>query len=255
VRNALKKQLGAKALVEVEDGMLNQRAVKDQSEIRTIRQALSIQQRAFEQTLDIIKPGMTEIEIAGYLEYCMRSLGAEGTSFPTIVAVDANGALPHYQPAGKKLKRGSTLLIDWGAQYKGYCSDLTRIVALGSMKPQVREIYDITLEAQQAAIEAIRPGVSLTEVDRAARDHIKRAGYGKQFGHGLGHGIGLDVHEQPTLSPRSEGELEPGHVITVEPGIYLPGVGGVRIEDDVAVTARGAKVLSDLPKTRTSAII
>jgi Xaa-Pro aminopeptidase len=255
VRHALKKELGASTLIEIDDGLLHQRSVKDAEEIRTIQQALIIQQKAFEQTLDILEPGLTEIEIAGYLEYCMRCLGAEGTSFPTIVAVDANAALPHYMPGQSKLKRGSTLLIDWGATYHGYCSDLTRVVALGSMKPKMRAIYDIVREAQHAAIGAIAPGASLKAVDAIARQHIKQAGYGKQFGHGLGHGIGLDVHELPTLSPRSSDVLRPGQVVTVEPGIYLPGVGGVRIEDDVAVTDEGAKVLSDLPNSRSSAII
>ena len=255
VRGALKKQLGASTLVEIDDGLIEQRSVKDPGEIRTIKQALNIQQQAFLDTCAMLKPGMTEIEVAGYLEYRMRSLGAEGTSFPTIVAAEANGALPHYQPANRKLKEGTTLLIDWGAKYQGYCSDLTRMVALGSMKRRIREIYDIALEAQQAAIEAIGPGVSVKEVDEAARAIIRDAGFGKRFGHGLGHGIGLDVHELPVLSPRGEGELKPGQVVTVEPGIYLPGVGGVRIEDDVAVTRRGGRVLSDLPKTRASAII
>jgi Xaa-Pro aminopeptidase len=254
-RNALKKQLGAKALVEMQDGLLHQRAVKDTTEINIIKQAVRIQQQAFTETLEVIDAGMTEIEIAAELEYQMRSLGAEGTSFPTIVGVDANAALPHYQPAHTKLKRGSTLLIDWGAQYKGYCSDLTRTVALGKFKPKMREVYQVVLEAQEAGIDAIAPGVALSEVDQAARDVIKRAGYGKRFRHSLGHGIGLQVHEEPGLSHKSTGELEPGHVVTVEPGIYLPGVGGVRLEDDVAVTRRGRNVLSDLPKSLASAII
>jgi Xaa-Pro aminopeptidase len=254
-RNALKKQLGARALVELNDGMIDQRAVKDRGEINTIKQAVKLQQQAFNETLASIEPGMSEIEIAAELEYHMRSLGAEGTSFPTIVAVDSNSALPHYQPAGKKLKKGSTLLIDWGAKYKGYCADMTRTLAFGSMKPKIREIYQLVLEAQQAGIEAIGPGVSLHEVDQAARSVIEDGGYGKYFRHGLGHGIGLQVHEQPRLSAKAEGELQPGHVVTVEPGIYLPGVGGVRLEDDVAVTDRGRRVLSDLPKSLASAII
>ncbi|HEX7010598.1 MAG TPA: M24 family metallopeptidase, partial [Phycisphaeraceae bacterium] len=188
--------------------------------------------------------------------YQMRKLGADGPSFPTIVAADASASLPHAIPGPRKLRKNGIVLIDWGARWGGYCSDLTRVVALGRMPPKLREIYQIVLDAQLAAIDAIAPGKPLKEVDAAARRLIERAGYGRQFGHSLGHGIGLDIHEMPTLSPRSDkGELEPGHVVTVEPGIYLPGIGGVRIEDDVLVTPRGAQVLSRLPKDLKSAMI
>ena len=255
LRKAIAKKIGARRICELDDGLLNQRAVKTDDEIRAIRKALRIQQQAFEETCEFIEPGQTEIEVAAYLEYRMRALGADGTSFPTIVAVDANASLPHAVPGKKKVKQGGSILIDWGARADGYCSDLTRMVALGKFKPKVREIYDIVLEAQQAAIDAIAPGVSKKDVDKVARDIITEAGYGDRFGHGLGHGIGLDVHEQPTLSTRSTGALAPGQVVTVEPGIYLPGVGGVRIEDDVLVTERGRRVLSRLPKSPESAMI
>ena len=255
VRKAIAKKIGARRLAELDDGLLEQRAVKSDGEVKAIRKALRIQQQAFEETCEIIEPGLTENEIAAYLEYRMRTLGADGTSFPTIVAADANASLPHAVPGKKKVKKGGSILIDWGARADGYCSDLTRMVALGRFKPKVREIYEVVLDAQQSAIDAIAPGVTLKDVDAVARDRIKRAGYGERFGHGLGHGIGLDVHERPVLSPRSTGELAPGQVVTVEPGIYLPGVGGVRIEDDVLVTERGRRVLSRLPKTLESAII
>jgi len=255
VRKQIAKKIGARRLTELDDGLLKQRAVKTDDELKTIRKALRIQQQAFEETCEFIEPGQTEIEIAAYLEYRMRALGADGTSFPTIVAADANASLPHAVPGKKKVKPGGSILIDWGARADGYCSDLTRMVALGRFKPKVRAIYEVVLEAQQAAIDAIAPGVSLKDVDKVARDIIAGHGYGDRFGHGLGHGIGLDVHEQPTLSPRSTGELAPGHVVTVEPGIYLPGVGGVRIEDDVLVTGRGRRVLSRLPKSLESAMI
>jgi Xaa-Pro aminopeptidase len=147
------------------------------------------------------------------------------------------------------------VLFDWGAKWGGYCSDLTRVIGIGKMKSKMREIYQIVLDAQMAAIEAVAPGKKLSDIDAVARDIITKAGYGERFGHSLGHGIGLNIHEQPVLSGKSEGVLEPGHVVTVEPGIYLPGVGGVRIEDDVLVTAKGHRVLSDLPKTLESAII
>jgi len=255
VRKALVKQLNASAVKPIDDGLITQRSVKARAEVASIRKALSCQQEAFRKLRRFIKPGMTEVEVCAKLEYEMRRLGADGPSFPTIVAADANAALPHAIPGPRKLKRGGVVLIDWGAKADGYCSDLTRVLALGSMSRKMREVYQIVLDAQLAGIDAIRPGVALKDVDAAARKVIKRAGYAKEFGHSLGHGIGLDIHEQPVLSARAEGVLEPGHVVTVEPGIYLPGVGGVRIEDDVLVTARGHRVLSDLPKSLESAII
>lgn len=254
-RKTLSKKMGASTLKNVDDGMLDQRAVKDGREILAIREALAIQQEAFRKTLRFIKPGRTEYEIAAHLEYQMRLLGADGVSFPSIVAADENAALPHAIPGKRKVKRGGIVLVDWGAMFQGYCSDLTRVIALGSMPRKMREIYRIVLEAQCAAVAAIAPGKALKDVDKVARDIIKDAGYGKQFGHSLGHGIGLDIHEQPVLSTRVKGELAPGQVVTVEPGVYLPGVGGVRIEDDVLVTVTGRRVLSDLPKRLDLAII
>jgi Xaa-Pro aminopeptidase len=257
LRKRLAKAIGAQRLFEGDDSLIQQRAIKDRGEVKLILAALAIQQRAFVETLSQIKPGRTEAQIAAFLEYRMRSLGADGVSFPSIVAADANAALPHAIPGPRRLKKGGIVLIDWGARYRGYCSDMTRVVALGSMSATMREVYRVVLEAQLAAIEAIAPGRRLREVDDVARRVIRKAGYGKRFGHGLGHGIGLDIHEQPTLSSRAAeaAVLKPGHVVTVEPGIYLPGVGGVRIEDDVLVTERGHRVLSDLPKSLESAII
>ncbi len=254
-RGRLAKALRGTPLKAVDDGLLEQRAIKDAVEVAAIGRALRIQQEAFVRTVATIEPGQTEASIAARLEYEMRILGADGVSFPSIVAVDANASLPHAVPGSRKVKRGSLILIDWGARWHGYCSDLTRVVAVGKMKPKLREIYQVVLDAQQAAIAAIKPGRSLKDVDAAARSIISAAGYAKHFGHGLGHGIGLDIHEQPTLSHRSKGELKPGHVVTVEPGIYLSGVGGVRIEDDVLVTETGHRVLSDLPSDLESAII
>ncbi len=254
-RKTLVKHLGAKRLRVADDGLLLQRAVKDTGEVKAIRKALSIQQQAFRETCDFIKPGQSEYEVAAYLEYRMRALGADGVSFPSIVAADANASLPHAVPGKKRIKAGGIVLIDWGAKWGGYCSDLTRVIALGKMKPKMREIYQVVLDAQVAAIDAISPGKHLSDIDAVARRVIEKAGYGERFGHSLGHGIGLDIHEQPVLAGKAKGILEPGHVVTVEPGIYLPGVGGVRIEDDVLVTPRGHKVLSDLPKSLESAII
>lgn len=255
LRKQLVKQLGAKAIKPIDDGLLTQRSVKDDTELRSIRKAIDIQQRAYLELLEWITPGITEAAAAAYLEYRMRSLGADGVGFPTIMAADANAALPHAIPGTRKLKRGGLLLIDWGAKCNGYCGDLTRVVALGSMTKKMRGVYQVVLEAQLAGIDAVRVGAALPDVDAAARRVITKAGYGKAFGHSLGHGLGLDVHEQPTLARRARGTLEAGQVVTVEPGIYLPGVGGVRIEDDVLVTPRGPKVLSDLPKGLESTII
>jgi len=255
LRKALAKQVGAKRLVPVEDGMLPQRAVKDRREIAAIQGALRIQQEAFRRTVAQIEPGQTEQHIAAFLEYQMRLLGADGPSFATIVAADANASLPHAIPGSRKVKKGGVVLIDWGAKLKGYCSDLTRVVAIGKMPAKIRHIYRVVHDAQLAAIDAIAPGRPLKDIDAVARGVIKKAGFGKYFGHSLGHGIGLDIHEQPTLASRSKGELQPGHIVTVEPGIYLPGVGGVRIEDDVLVTPRGGRVLSDLPTDLESTMI
>lgn len=258
MRKKLVKELKASRLVEGEVGLLDQRAVKTPEEVRLIREALKVQQAAYRETLmEMVRPGVREVEVAAYLEYRMRTLGADGPSFSTIVAADANAALPHAIPGEAKLKKGGIVLIDWGARKAGYCSDLTRVVALGSMSAKMREVYGIVLEAQAAAIDAIAPGVELRAVDEAARKVIEDAGYGDAFGHGTGHGIGLDIHESPTLSKRAEegAVLEVGHVVTVEPGIYLAGVGGVRIEDDVEVTSDGGRVLSDLPRDLESAIL
>ena len=254
-RKALVAKLSARRIVPVDDGLLRQRAVKDPIEVRHIRRALRCQEEAYRRVLEELKPGQSEQHVAGRIEMHMRDLGADGTSFPSIVAADANASLPHAIPGRNRIKRGGIVLFDWGARWAGYCSDLTRVVAIGRMPARIREIYSIVLDAQLAAIDAIGPGRSPREVDGVARKLIDKAGFGDRFGHGLGHGIGLDIHEQPTLGSRSDGELKPGHVVTVEPGIYLPGVGGVRIEDDVLVTQRGRRVLSDLPKDLQSAVL
>jgi Xaa-Pro aminopeptidase len=251
----LRRKLAGTRLVDQDDGLLKQRAVKDSGEVDAIRKALRIAEQAYQRTVEQARAGMTELQLAARLEFEMRSLGADGPSFPSIVAAGPNASLPHAIPGAAKLRRGGIVLIDWGARWGGYCSDLTRTISLGPMPAAIREIYEVVLDAQLAGIAAVAPGRSVREVDAVARGIIEKAGYGPQFGHGLGHGIGLDIHEQPTLGQRAEGTLEPGQVVTVEPGIYLPGVGGVRIEDDVLVTARGARVLSSLPKDPASAMI
>lgn len=255
-RKMLVKHLTAGKLGDVDDGLLDQRAVKDAAELKLIRKAIDIQQQAFLDTRKHMKPGMSESEVAAFLEYRMCVLGADGPSFDSIVAFGKNASKPHAFPSPRaKLKRGSMSQFDWGAKFDGYCSDMSRMVTLGKPPKKLREIYDIVLEAQLAAIDVIKPGATFKEIDEAARSVIKKAGYAKQFGHGTGHGIGLDIHENPVVSYRSKEVAQPGHVVTVEPGIYLPGLGGVRIEDDVLVTPRGHRVLCDLPKTYESTMI
>lgn len=231
------------------------RKVKDGSELAILRRAIRTAEGAFEAMCASIRIGQTEEQLAARLEYEMRLRGASGRSFPSIVAEGPNAALPHAHPGKRKVKRGSAVLFDWGARQPYYCSDLTRVICIGSIPPKIAEIYDITLQAQLKAIKAVKPGARMCDVDKVARDHITEAGYGKEFGHGLGHGLGLNVHEAPSLSWRSKERLAEGMVVTVEPGIYLPGVGGVRVEDDIVVTASGCRVLSKLNKDLQAAVI
>ncbi len=229
------------------------RNIKDNHEIALIEQAVTIAEHSFEALKAHLKAGQTENEIAGLLVYEMRRRGASNASFDPIVAAGANGSFPHYRPGAVKMQTNSAMLVDWGAIFNGYRSDLTRMIFLGDPPRKIREIYQIVLEAQEAAIAGIRPGVACKKIDKIARDIITRAGFGKAFGHSLGHGMGRDIHEQLSLSQRGDGILKPGMIVTVEPGIYLPGIGGVRIEDDILVTETGCRVLSSLPKTLNSA--
>lgn len=224
------------------------RAVKDDHEVRTIRRAVKIQEEAIEAALTQWAPGQTETQIAAILEFEMRSRGADAPSFQTIAAARANGSKPHARPGATRAAASRPLLIDWGARVDGYCSDMTRTFSFARWPKVMREIYEVVLEAQIAACDAVAPGITGAQLDSIARDIIDNAGYGDRFGHSLGHGIGLDVHELPRLARTSKDILEPGMIVTIEPGIYLPGVGGVRIEDDVLVTERGGKNLSRLPK-------
>ena len=239
-----------KPILEV---LVKLRNIKDSHEIALIEQAVTIAEHSFEALKAHLKAGQTENEIAGLLVYEMRRRGASNASFDPIIAAGANGSLPHYRPGAVKMQNNSALLVDWGALFSGYKSDLTRMIFMGDPPRKIREIYQIVLEAQEAAIAAIKPGAAGKKIDKIARDIITRAGFGKAFGHSLGHGVGRDIHEQVSLSQRSDVILKPGMVVTVEPGIYLPGIGGVRIEDDVLVTQTGCRVLSSLPKTLNSA--
>jgi Xaa-Pro aminopeptidase len=225
------------------------RQVKDEFEIAETRRAIGIAERAFLATKALLTDEMTERQVAHEMEHSMRRLGADRAAFEIIVGVGDHSALPHYRPEDRRIGEAPIVLIDWGAAMpSGYRSDLTRVLATSTVPSQLQELHGVVLRAQLAGIAAIHPGAKLKDVDTAARKVIEEAGYGEFFGHGLGHGIGLHIHEEPRLSSVAEGELHPGNIVTVEPGIYLPGVGGVRIEDDVLVTPDGHEVLSTLPK-------
>lgn len=252
IDKAVKEIAGAPAidLVPLEDVMSSIRKVKDDHEIDLIRKSVGVAEEAFEAIRSEITEGQTENYMAGLLVLELRSRGASNSSFPVIVAAGANSSLPHYRPGEALIARDQPLLIDWGALYKGYCSDLTRTLMIGRVSSRMKQVYKTVLEAQQAAIKFLRPGVTTRQADQVARDVIDHAGFGKEFGHGLGHGIGRDIHELPSMRKiGGEEELRPGMVVTVEPGIYLPGEGGVRIEDDVLITHSGCEVLSSLDRS------
>ena len=218
------------------------RSSKDSIEIATIKAAASIATQALKQTLRHIKPGVTESELAGMLDFQIRKLGATN-SFPTIVAFGPNASRPHHQPSRKKLKQKDTVLIDFGSKYKGYCSDITRCFAVGGPTTFYQKVYDVVEQAQAAAIKMIKAGVKINDVDAAAREVIDKSNL-PVYGHGTGHGLGLEIHESPFLKVKSKGTLKAGQVITIEPGIYIPGRLGVRIEDDVLVTETGSRILT-----------
>lgn len=252
---AIRKLAKPTRLVKARPITNQMRRCKDAVELEATQKAIAVAQDAFNATRRKIRVGQTEQEIAARLEYEMRRRGATGPAFDTIVAEGPNASRPHALPGLRRVKKGSAILLDWGAVLNFYRSDLTRMVFVDRIPRRIGEIYKIVLDAQLAAIEAIRPGESVYDIDAIARKLITKAGYGKQFGHGLGHGLGLNTHEPPSLSWRSKERLTPGMVVTVEPGIYLPGVGGVRIEDDVLVTSSGHRVLSTLNKDLQSAVV
>lgn len=248
LHNRLAEKGEGLALVPTRGLVEELRTIKDKDEIAATRVACDQARRAFEVVRAGLTGGMTELDVAAELEYQSRRFGAKGLSFPPIVAVGPRGALPHANPTTKQIGEDDFTLIDWGANEGLYVSDLTRMIVTGKVSAKFKKIYGIVLKAQLAGIAAIAPGVKCQDVDRAARKVIEKAGYGKQFGHGLGHGTGLEVHEGPRFSVNSEDVLKPGMIVTVEPGIYLPGWGGIRIEDDILVTRSGHEVLTSVPK-------
>jgi Xaa-Pro aminopeptidase len=225
-----------------------ERAIKEPGEIEQIRAAAALVDEIYAWLGELGLVGRTEREVAIALEHRMRELGADGPSFSSIVASAERGALPHATPADVPIPAGTLVTIDIGAQLDGYCSDCTRTWATGTLPGELADAYALVQRAQAAAVAAVRPGPKGRQVDAVARDIIAAAGHGEHFGHGLGHGVGLEVHECPRLARTAEGELEAGHVVTVEPGVYLPGIGGVRIEDLVVVTDDGHDVLSATSK-------
>jgi Xaa-Pro aminopeptidase len=231
------------------------RIIKDRDEITEVRRAIAQAERAFAVLRASLRPDQTEKEIADNLDHQMRLFGAKRASFPPIVAVGPRSALPHAPPTDKRIGDGAFVLIDWGADDGLYKSDLTRVLHTARIPPKLERVYGVVLKAQLAAIDAIRPGITCHDVDAVARGVIEQAGLGRRFGHGLGHGIGLEVHESPRLGPKQKQPLKAGMVVTVEPGVYLPGWGGVRIEDDVLVTKAGHEVLTSVPKQWADAFV
>ncbi|MEA1940333.1 MAG: Xaa-Pro peptidase family protein [Candidatus Caldatribacteriota bacterium] len=225
------------------------RMKKDKTEIIKIRKAGQIITETLKEIFNIIEPGVRELDIATELAYTMRKKGAKREAFEAIVVSGEGSSLPHGKPSEKIIKEGELITIDTGADYQNYKSDMTRTIILGKENKKQKEIYYIVLEAQKKALESLKPGMKCNEVDKIARDIIKDKGYGKYFGHGLGHGVGLDIHELPRVSSNDKTVLLPGMVITIEPGIYLPKIGGVRIEDTVLITEDGYEILTWFPKT------
>ncbi|CAG9619235.1 M24 family metallopeptidase [Sutcliffiella rhizosphaerae] len=231
-------------LVPVSGVIEKLRLIKSEQEIKILKEATQIADAAFEHILTYIKPGLTELDVSNELEFFMRKQGAVSSSFDIIVASGYRSALPHGVASDKVIEKGEFVTMDFGAHYKGFNSDITRTIAVGEPSDELRNIYNIVLEAQLRGMNGIKAGITGRQADALTRDYITEKGYGEYFGHSTGHGLGMEVHEGPSLSVKSETVLEPGMVVTVEPGIYVAGLGGVRIEDDTIVTETGNETLS-----------
>ena len=245
----LREKLPALTLVPIAKMVLPQRAVKDEAEIAALKAAVACADAAFAHLCTVIEPGMTEAQVAWTLESHMRQNGASATSFSTIVGSGPNGAMPHATASGRAIQAGEPIVMDFGAIVDGYCSDITRTICLGHAEARYHETWQLVLKAQQTAIQNLRPGLNGLEAHNLARDVFADAGQAERYGHGLGHGVGLQIHEDPRMGKLAEEHvLAPGHVITVEPGLYYPGWGGVRIEDIVLVREEGVEVLTKAAK-------
>ena len=242
-RDELQRRLGSVELVPVGKAVERLRWVKDDDELQMLREAQACTDRAFEDILDTLAVGMTERQVSLELEHAMRRAGADGLSFESIVAFGENAAEPHHQPSHRVLDEGDVITMDMGALYGGYHADFTRTIAFGQPAPELVKIHDVVRQAQQAGFDAVRAGITGGEVDSAARRVVEDAGYGDRFTHGLGHGVGLEIHEGPNFARDGEDVLPVGAVMTIEPGIYVPGLGGVRIEDMVEVEEDGCSVV------------
>lgn len=244
----LKKTFPRLRFIPLADVIEGISAVKDEEEIGLIKKAAQISDKVFDEVVKSIKPGVRELEVSAEISYLHKTYGAERDAFETIVASGPRGALPHGIACAKKIRRGEFVTLDFGCVYRGYCCDITRSVSIGEPTRKLREVYRIVSEAQTRAIEAVKSGMIAKDLDAVARRYIARNGFGKFFGHSLGHGIGLQIHESPRISSQSSYRLRDGNVITIEPGIYLPGIGGVRIEDDVLVMNGKSVALNKAPK-------
>jgi Xaa-Pro aminopeptidase len=244
----LKEGLQIKELQKVSGLVENIRMIKDDEELKCLKTAVEIGDAAFKYLLSYIRPGVTEMEVALELEYFMKKQGASKLSFDSIVASGLHSSMPHAQPTNKEIEKGDFLTLDFGCIYNGYCSDMTRTIVMGHANEKQKNIYNTVLEAQLKALNTIQAGLTGKEADKSARDVIHKAGYGDYFGHGLGHAVGLYIHEEPRLSPSSTHTLLENMVVTVEPGIYVAGFGGVRIEDLVIVNDKGILNYTESPK-------
>lgn len=235
-------------LYDSRDVISANRIIKDEAEIQLLREVAAIGDQVLTSVEKYLKPGITERELAREIDYAFLKFGAEGLSFPTIVAAGENGAKPHAKPSDYQFKAGDFVTVDMGGRYKGYCGDMTRTLVIGYADEKHRELYDLVLAAQDYAEKHIMPGMTAGEADALARDIFVKNGYGEYFTHSLGHGVGLEIHEAPSLRPREDYVLKAGNIVTVEPGLYIGGLGGLRIENTVLITEKGAEPLNHYPK-------
>ncbi|RNF40843.1 M24 family metallopeptidase [Planococcus salinus] len=245
---ALSSLFGSPSFVQLDDQLNDMRVIKDEAELEILREAAALADYAIEVAAGTIKEGITEIEVMTEVELALKKRGVTHMSFDTTVLTGSNAASPHGKTGDRKLQQGDLVLFDLGVVHKGYCSDITRTLALGEPDEEQKAVYDVVLQAELAALNAVKPGVTAAELDQTAREVIEKAGYGDYFTHRLGHGLGVSVHEFPSIHGSNDMKMEPGMVFTLEPGIYVPGKVGVRIEDDVALTENGVEVLTKFPK-------
>lgn len=248
IANIIKTKLPSIELADVSEDVANVRTVKDTDELERIIEAIRIAEKGLEAALNTITNGVRELNVAAKAEYSMRISGSEKTPFPTIVASGPNASLPHAVTSSKIIRKGEVVIVDLGATFKGYVSDLTRTISVGKVDSRVKDIFQAVLEAQKAAIRAIKAGIKASNVDKEARKTLEEYGYKKYFIHNTGHGIGINVHELPVVGEENKNILKQGMVITIEPGVYIKGYAGIRIEDDVLVTKTGCRVLSSFKK-------